>query len=113
MKQRLLVMNGQMLVQNERSGEWQTDRVEKSANVKPGIYAIYLATAADKGKVHDGPVLYINDAGIYQQVGTNFVVHERDSFPKIPELGANLSVRYPNGICVATPVTKKAGRKIS
>ena len=29
MKQRLLVMNGQRLVQSEQGGQWNTDKVEK------------------------------------------------------------------------------------
>lgn len=113
MKQRLLVMNGQLLVQIEQAGEWNTDRVEKSGNLKPGIYAIYLATVADKKKVYDGPILYIDKTGLYQQVGKTFILHEHEDFQKTPELGANVNVSYESGRCVATISTKKSGRKIS
>jgi hypothetical protein len=30
MKQRLLVMNGQKIVQHEQEGRWQNDKVEKA-----------------------------------------------------------------------------------
>lgn len=113
MKQRLLVMNGQLLVQSEQAGQWRTDKVEKAASVKPGIYAIYLATAADKGKAHDGPIIHIDKGGVYQQVGKNFILHHRADFLKLPDLGAHLTVKYNAGKCVATPSTIKSGRKIS
>ena len=38
MKQRLLVMNGQKILQHEQEGRWQNDKVEKAGLVKPGIY---------------------------------------------------------------------------
>lgn len=113
MKQRLLVMNGQLLVQSEQAGEWHTDKVEKAASVKPGIYAIYLATAADKLKAHDGPIIHIDSAGVYQQVGKNFILHNRADFVKLPDLGAHLTVKYNAGRCVAIPSTIRSGRKIS
>ena len=113
MKQRLLVMNGQLLVQSEQAGQWRTDKVEKAALVKPGIYAIYLATAADKSKAHDGPIIHIDTASVYQQVGKNFVLHDRTAFQKLPDIGVNLSVSYNAGKCVATPSTIRSGRKIS
>jgi cell filamentation protein len=113
MKQRLLVMNGQLLLQSEQAGEWRTDKVEKAASVKPGIYAIYLATPADKKKVHDGPIIHIDSTGVYQQVGRNLILHARSDFPKVPDLGAHLTLNYSAGRCVATPSTIKSGRKIS
>ena len=54
MKQRLLVMNGQKIVQHEQEGRWQNDKVEKAGPVKPGIYNLYLASQPDKTKTHDG-----------------------------------------------------------
>jgi hypothetical protein len=41
MKQRLLVMNGQKIVQHEQEGRWLNDKVEKAGLVKPGIYNLY------------------------------------------------------------------------
>jgi hypothetical protein len=51
MKQRLLVMNGQKLLQSEHAGQWQVDKVEKAGVIRPGIYNIYLATPADPAGV--------------------------------------------------------------
>ena len=48
--QRLLVMNGQRLLQSEQGGQWNTDKVEKAGTIKPGIYNIHLSAQADKAK---------------------------------------------------------------
>lgn len=113
MKQRLLVMNGQLLVQIQQADQWQTERVEKAESLKPGIYPIYLAVAAEKNKIYDGPIIHIDKAGVYQQIGKSFVVHEHGNFAKLPDLGADLKLSYDKGHCVATPSAKRSGRKIS
>ncbi len=69
MKQRLLVMNGQKLLQSEQGGQWATTKVEKAGAIKPGIYNIHLAMPADKVKSHDGLVLHLDKEHLYQQVG--------------------------------------------
>ena len=113
MKQRLLVMNGQLLVQSEQAGEWRTDKVEKAARLKPGLYAIYLASPADKGKAHDGPIIHIDKEGVYQQVGKHCVLHDRADFLTLPDLGKHITVQYKAGKCVATPSTTNSGCGIS
>jgi hypothetical protein len=72
MKQRLLVMNGQRIVQHEQEGQWQNDKVDRAGTVKPGIYNLYLASQADKTKTHDGVVLYADKESVFQQVGKTF-----------------------------------------
>ncbi|MBI3407691.1 MAG: conjugal transfer protein TraO [Planctomycetes bacterium] len=113
MKQRLLVMNGQRLVQSEQGGQWNTDKVEKAGSVKPGIYNIYLSSQADKAKAHDGLIVHADKDHVYQQVGKNFVMHNRADFDKLPEIGANSSVKYDSGKAVVTPSSIKLGRGIS
>jgi len=112
-KQRLLVLNGQRLVQSEQGGQWATDKVEKAGAVKPGIYDIHLATAPDKNKRQDGPIVYVDKTSVYQQVGRIFIKHARADFDKVPEVGANSSVKYEGGKAHATPSTIKLGRGIS
>lgn len=113
MKERLLVMNGQKLVQSEKSGEWNTDKVEKAGLVKPGIYNIHLSSQADKSKSHDGPVVHADKSSVYQQIGKNFVKHDRSDFDKIPEMGSNSSIKYDNGKASVTASSMKLGRGIS
>jgi cell filamentation protein len=99
MKQRLLVMNGQKIVQNEQgAGKWQTESVDKAWNVKPGIYNIYQAKAADKSATHTGVILHADKNNIYQQIGREFVQHKRSDFDKVPDkptdVGATVTVAY-------------------
>ena len=94
MKQRLLVMNGQRLVQSEQGGQWNTDKVEKAGLIKPGIYNIHLSAQADKAKTEDGVILHTDRDHVYQQVGKNFVKHDRSDFDKVPEIGSAKSISY-------------------
>ena len=47
MKQRLLVMNGQKIVQSEQAGAWINQKVDKAGALNPGIYNLYMAQVAD------------------------------------------------------------------
>ncbi|MDD5112911.1 MAG: conjugal transfer protein TraO [Methylobacter sp.] len=112
-KQRLLVMNGQRLVQSEQGGQWNTDKVEKAGLLKPGIYNIHLSTQADKTKTYDGVVLYADKNNVYQQVGKSFVKHDRTDFDKAPGLGSNSSIKYDNDRAVVSPSSIKRGHGLS
>lgn len=94
MKQRLLVMNGQKLVENNENGEWSTVKVDKAGAIKPGIYNIHLSSQADKSKTYDGVVLHADKDYVYQQIGKAFVKHDASSFDKTPEMGSNSSIKY-------------------
>lgn len=113
MKQRLLVMNGQRIVQHEQGGQWQNDKVEKAGSVKPGIYNLYLASQADKAKLHDGVILYADKDSVYQQVGKNYVKHDREDFDKVPEIGSNSSIKYDQGKAVISASSTKLSRGMS
>jgi hypothetical protein len=113
MKQRLLVMNGQRIVQSEQGGQWKTDKVEKANAVKPGIYHIHLATQADKSKSHDGVILHVDREIVYQQVGKNFIAHALGDFIKAPDIGANARVRYEAGKAIVSKAAIKLSRGIS
>ena len=112
MKQRLLVMNGQRLVQSEQGGQWATDKVEKAGVIKPGIYNIYLSTKADKSQTHDGTIVHADKDHVYQQVGKQFVQHERSNFDKLPDMGSNVSLKYDGDKVQVAQSSVKLGRKI-
>lgn len=94
MKQRLLVMNGQKIVQAEQEGAWVNQKVEKAGALKPGFYNLYTAKVADKTLRHEGPIVHADQQGVYQQVGRNMVMHSRGSFDKVPESGTAKSITY-------------------
>lgn len=113
MKQRLLVMNGQKLLQTEHAGEWKVDKVEKAGTIRPGIYNLYLAAPADQASAHIGIVLHADSQFVYQQVGKTFVRHERTRFEQVPTLGAPVSIRYQQDRAVVAAATIKLGRNLS
>lgn len=94
MKQRILVMNGQRLVQTEQGGEWNTGKVEKAGNFKAGIYNLYRATDADKKQEYVGMILHTDNAYVYQQKGREVLRHDRKDFTVAPEHGAIKSISY-------------------
>jgi hypothetical protein len=113
MKQRLLVMNGQRLVQSEQAGQWTTDKVEKAGLVKPGIYNIHLSTQADKSQTHEGVILHADKVHVYQQVGKQYIRHDRASFGKLPEIGSNSSIKYDGDKALVAPSSLKLGKTLS
>lgn len=113
MKIRILVMNGQRLVQSEQGAQWNTEKVEKAGAVKAGIYNIHLAAVADKSKSHDGPIIYADKEHVYQQTGRSFVKHDLADFDKVPEIGGNSSVKYNGEKAVVSKASIKLGRGIS
>ena len=94
MKQRLLVMNGQRIVQAEKDGAWTNQKVDKAGALKPGIYNLYMAQAADKTQTHDGVIVHADTNNVYQQAGKSFVMHVRADFDKVPDIGNAKSISY-------------------
>ena len=94
MKQRILVMNGQRLVQTEQEGQWNTINVEKAGNFKAGIYNLYRATDADKKQESIGMILHTDKDYVYQQKGREVLRHDRKDFTIVPVYGAIKSISY-------------------
>ena len=113
MKQRLLVMNGQKIVQHEQEGRWLNDKVEKAGLVKPGIYNLYLANQADKTKTLDGVILHADKDNVFQQVGRSVVLHERVDFAKAPAIGRHSSITYEQGKAIVSPASHALSRGVS
>ncbi len=113
MKQRLLVMNGQRVIQTEQQGEWRVGQVDKAVGMlKPGIYNLYQARSADTSQAHVGVILHADQAHVYQQVGRACVQHDRAKFDKVPPVGSVQSIAYANGRAVAEPATVTVGRRM-
>ena len=113
MKQRLLVMNGQRIVQHEQEGQWQNDKVDRAGTVKPGIYNLYLASPADKTKTHDGVVLYADKESVFQQVGKTVVKHDRVDFVRAPAIGSQSRISYDQGKGIASAASHALSRGVS
>jgi len=115
MKQRVLVMNGQRIIQDETTpGQWKNAHVDKAHALKPGIYNLYLAKPADKSTASEGVVVHADKRAVYQQVGKQYVMHDRANFDKVPEIGSAKSISYdPQGRAVVAGTSPKLSRGIS
>ena len=101
------------LLQNEQGGQWATSKVEKAGAIKPRIYDIYLAGAADKAKTYAGVIVHADGAGVYQEVGKTWIKHAAGDFAKVPGTGIDTSVSYENGQVHSSSASAKQGRKLS
>jgi KfrB protein len=113
MKQRVLVMNGQRLVQNENAGQWETDKVDKAGVIKPGIYNIHLATDADQAKAYEGVIIHADKASVYQQIGKAFVKHDRTLFDNVPAIGSVSRLEYEGNKAIVAATSVKQGKRLS
>lgn len=114
MKQRLLVMNGQRIVQAEHDGMWKNQKVDKAGALKPGIYNLYTAQQADKTKKHEGLIVQVDSDSVYLQSGKNLVRHERTDFDTVPEIGSATSINYDEqGKAIVEAVILKRSRSLS
>lgn len=109
-RQRLLVMNGQRLLQTSQAGSWVTSKVDKAGALKPGIYALHLAKPADKTLTYDGPFLFADSTSVYQKAGKDVIKHKREDFSSVPGPGTDIGVRYDGGKALVAPSTAKLVR---
>lgn len=113
-KQRLLVMNGQKIIQTEQApGDWHVEKVEKAHGIKPGYYNLHSALEADKAAKYVGPVVHTDQDYLYQQNGVGLVRHARDSFDILPEVGAHTTIAYTQGRANMQATQIKKARSIA
>jgi hypothetical protein len=113
MKQRLVVMNGQRILQSEYEGVWKNQKVDKAGELKPGIYNIYIAEKADKSKRYDGVVVHTDNDNVYQKIDKKFIMHSRKDFDILPVMGSAKSISYNDQgkvVVSAEAVTFSRGR---
>lgn len=112
MKQRILVMNGQRIVQSEYDNQWVTTKVGKAGQIPPGIYNISTSTPALKDKAYDGVVVHADQENIYQLVGKNCIRHSAHDFQKAPPIGTNATIRYDASQASSTELVQQQGSRI-
>lgn len=97
-KLRVIVMNGQKIIQALINNEWETTGTIKKAEegIKPGIYNIYLAQKPEDKKQYEGKILYVDKENevFYQQTGKDFIVHQLNAINGKPVAGNDVVVEY-------------------
>ena len=97
-KLRMIVMNGQKILQTQNNNEWETIGTIKKVDegIKPGVYNIYLATAPVDKNQYQGQIIYIDkeNSVFYQQVKKDFIVHQLNAVDGKPIAGKDVVIAY-------------------
>ncbi|PTQ89667.1 hypothetical protein C8R30_1412 [Nitrosomonas nitrosa] len=97
-KLRIVVMNGQKIIQSLVNNEWETTGTIKKVEegIKPGIYNIYLAKQPSDKKRYEGMIMYVDkeNAVFYQQTGKDFIVHRLNAVDGKPVAGKDMIIEY-------------------
>lgn len=97
-KLRMIVMNGQKIIQALVNNEWETTGTIKKVEegIKPGIYNIYLAKTPEDKKQYEGKILYVDKENevFYQQTGKDFIVHQLIAIEGKPVAGKDMVIEY-------------------
>ena len=97
-KQRIIVMNGQKILQTQNNNEWETTGAIKKAEegIRPGVYNIYLAKEPSDKNEYEGKILLVDkENGVfYQQTKKDFIVHQLKAVDVKPVAGKDVVVRY-------------------
>ena len=112
-KERILVMNGQRLLQQEQGGEWITQKVSKAGRLKPGIYNAYLANDAHPTLQHNGIVFHADGTYVYQKTEQTIVRYPFQAFDFIPEYGKPVSISYEQGKALVADAALSKSRRLS
>ena len=97
-KLRMIVMNGQRIIQALVNNEWETTGTIKKVEegIKPGIYNIYLARKPEDKKQYEGKILYVDKENevFYQQSEKDFIVHQLNAINSKPVAGKDVVIDY-------------------
>ena len=107
-KLRMVVMNGQKILQTQNNNEWETIGTIKKVDegIKPGVYNIYLAkTPSDKNQ-YEGQIIHIDkeNAIFYQQVKKDFIVHQLKATYGKPVAGKDVAIQYDGKKATLIPI---------
>ena len=94
MKRRVLVINGQRIVQSDSGEGWRSEKVEKAFNLKACIYNIYTASPTDKTQASSGVIVHADKDSVYQRMRKKVIMHSRNDFDRVPGIGSAKRIEY-------------------
>lgn len=105
---RLVVMNGQRILQSDHTGEWTVMKVGKAHGLKPGFYNLSSqGRPPTKTESYEGPVLHADNVNVWQQTRAGIVVHQTAHFGKLPEIAAVVKIAYDDKHrALVSPITQ-------
>lgn len=114
MKQRILVMNGQRLIENlDENGKWKTIKVSKAESLKGGIYNIFTAKDADNKMGASGILIHTTKDEFFIKTPYGFLKYELTEQIKLPAIGSNINVSYENDQIKILKDSIKSSKKLS
>ncbi|MDV6342482.1 KfrB domain-containing protein [Nitrosomonas sp. Is35] len=115
-KLRMIVMNGQKILQTQNNNEWETIGTIKKVDegIKPGVYNIYLATAPVDKNQYEGQIIHVDkeNAVFYQQVKKDFIVHQLNDVDGKPVAGKDVAITYDGEKATLTLVNSPKNKRI-
>lgn len=94
MRKRVVVLNGQKVLQAEEGATWTNERVEKAGLLRPGLYELFTAQQSDRSTYTAGALLIMDSGMLYQVTDTGLVAHNCNDFDVLPAVGAHGTVTY-------------------
>lgn len=94
MKQRILVLNGQRLIERWEDEEWKTTKVAKAEELKGGVYNIFTARDGNKNQVTQGILVHATKDEIFLKGNYGFMKFDITEDTKIPAIGSHVNLSY-------------------
>ena len=94
MKYKILVLNGQRLVERFEDNKWKTVRSYKAGSLKGGIYNIFMAKDGNINEVIEGILVHSTKEEIFLRCNFGFVRYDIPQKFKLPEIGSAVTVMF-------------------
>lgn len=105
-RMRMMVMNGQRIIQKLNGEKWEVVKVAKAQSLKPGFYNLFQARPPTKTEEYEGVILHSDARNIFQHHKGGIVVHTVVDFDKVPEIGSLVNIKYDAGMRAVLTVPK-------
>ena len=114
-KTRVVVGSKHMCLECQNSaGNWEAKMSNDTPDgMKPGIYLLHTAKAAEEGKTYEGVVVYKKGDALFQQTKIGIVRHQANKFAENVAIGKNCTIKTENGQMMASHNTTTKRKQIT
>lgn len=114
MKQRILVLNGQRLLENFENDEWKTIKTYKFNSLPGGVYNIFAARDGEKEKNSEGLLVHASENEFYLKSAFGMLKYEINEYLKLPGIGSFIKVAFDeNKQIIVNTVDQKQTHKLT
>lgn len=112
MKQRILVLNGQRLIEQLENDEWKTIKVAKAEELTGGVYNIFTARDGDTKQNHQGVLVHATKEELFLQCNFGFLKFDLPNDIKLPAIGSHIKLSFDNNNLNVEKIEKAKYRKL-